>query len=101
MSATTTRKLAFAEPISIFVLIMAYIWELRYSHHGAWLGILALMLLSHRIRGEHAATLGFHGRNLRDCLGEFAPVLAFVALAMLACGILLQTTRHLRSDQAF
>jgi membrane protease YdiL (CAAX protease family) len=80
---------------------MAYIWELRYSHHGAWLGILALMLLSHRIRGEHAATLGFRRQYLRDCLGEFAPVLAFVALLMVACGILLQTTRHLRSDQAF
>ena len=101
MSAATTRKIALAEPMTIFALIMAYIWQLRYSHHGAWLGILALMLISHRIRGEHAATLGFHRRNLRDCLGEFAPVLAFLALVLVAAGMLLQTTRHLRSDQAF
>ena len=101
MSATTARKFALVEPISIFALIMAYIWELRYSHHGAWLAILALMLLSHRLRGEHPAALGFDRRNLRDCLREFAPALAFLALVLLACGILLQTTRPLRSDQAF
>jgi membrane protease YdiL (CAAX protease family) len=101
MSVTTARKIALAEPISIFVLIMAYIWELRYSHHRAWLVILALMVLSHRLRGERAVTLGFDRRNLRDCLRDFAPVLAFTALTMVACGMLLQTTRHLRSDQAF
>jgi membrane protease YdiL (CAAX protease family) len=59
------------------------------------------MLLSHRLRGERPAALGFHRRNLRDCLEEFAPVLAFLALLLLAIGILMQTTRHLRSDQAF
>jgi len=101
MSAITTRKIGLLEPISIFALIMAYIWQLRYSHHGFWLAILALMLLSHRIRGERPATLGFHGRNLRDCISEFAPALAFLALVLLASGILLQTTRPLRSDQAF
>jgi hypothetical protein len=99
MSNAAIRKFALAEPISIFVLIMAYIWELRHSHHGAWIAILGLMLLSHRVRGERAAMLGFHAVNLRDCLREFAPVLAFLALVMVACGMLLQTTRPIRFEQ--
>jgi hypothetical protein len=101
MSAATVRKITIAEPISIFVLIMAYIWELRYSHHGAWLGILALMLISHRLRGEHAVTLGFNSGNLWTCLRDFAPAIAFLALLMLALGILLQTTRPIRFEQGF
>jgi membrane protease YdiL (CAAX protease family) len=101
MSATTSRKIALAEPLAVFALIMAYIWELRYSHRGAWLGILGLMLLSHRLRGERAEALGFRRRNLRGCLEELAPPLVFLALVLVACGILLQTTRPMRSDQAF
>src|SRR5579862_155732 len=101
MSAATVRKIAIAEPVSIFVLIMAYIWGLRYSHHGAWLGILALLVLSHRLRGERPATLGFDWHSLRACLRDFAPALAFVALAMLAAGTLLGTTRPIRFEQGF
>lgn len=99
MSAATFRKITIAEPISVFVLIMAYIWQLRYSHHGAWLAILAMMVVSHRLRGEEPATLGFDGRNLRDCLRDFAPAIAFLALTMLAVGIVLQTTRPIRFEQ--
>jgi Type II CAAX prenyl endopeptidase Rce1-like len=99
MSAATFRKITIAEPISVFVLIMAYIWQLRYSHHGAWLAILAMMVVSHRLRGEEPATLGFDGRNLRDCLRDFAPAIALLALTMLAVGILLQTTRPIRFEQ--
>lgn len=99
MSADTVRKITIAEPISVFALIMAYIWQFRYSHHGAWLAILAMMVLSHRLRGEEPATLGFDGRNLRDCLRDFAPAIAFLALSMLAVGIVLQTTRPIRFEQ--
>src|SRR5215831_4217879 len=101
MSAGTARKITIAEPISVFVLIMAYIWDLRYSHHAAWLGILALIILSHRLRGERMAALGFDFQSLRACLREFAPVLGFLALVLFALGLLLQTTRHVRADQAF
>src|SRR5689334_4881584 len=99
MSTATVRKITLAEPLSVFALIMAYIWQLRFSYRGSWLLILALMLVSHRLRGEQAATLGFDGRNLRDCLRDFAPMIAFFALAMLAMGILLQTTRPIRFEQ--
>jgi membrane protease YdiL (CAAX protease family) len=85
--------MSILEPLSVFAMIMAYIWELRSSHHGAWLLILALMVLSHWARQEPAAALGFRSGNLRECLMEFAPALGLLALAMLGGGILLQTTR--------
>src|SRR5579872_6863222 len=81
-------------------MIMQYIWALRYRHPLMWLLILGLMLLSHRIHRERAGTLGFHGINLRVCWEVFAPVLAFLALLMLAAGILLQTTRPIGFDRA-
>ena len=99
MSPATVRKITIAEPISVFLLIMAYIWELRYSHHGFWLAILGLMLLSHRLRGERPGKLGFDAGNLRDCLEDFAPAIAFLALTLLGLGIVLQTTRQIRFEQ--
>jgi len=87
--------IAILEPLSVFVLIMAYIWDLRFSHHGVWLGILSLMIVSHLARRERAQSLGFRADNLRHCLSEFAPLLGLLALAMLAGGILLETTRSI------
>lgn len=99
MSRPTARSIALVEPLTVFVLIMAYIWQLRYSYHGFWLGILAGIVVSHLIRRERVEELGFHRRNLRECLTEFAPMLAFFALLMIAGGILLQTTRPLSFTQ--
>jgi hypothetical protein len=100
MSQVTVRRLAILEPVSIFVLIMAYIWSLRFACPWLWLAILGLMLVSHALRREDAARLGFRLSNLRACLWEFAPALAFFALLMLSAGFLLQTTRPIGFDQA-
>ena len=93
MSVSTARRIAIFEPFAVFAMIMAYIWDLRYSHQRVWLLILGLMTLSHILRRERAAALGFRWANLRECLAECAPILALIALAMLGGGILLQTTR--------
>lgn len=100
MSAAAVRKFAVLEPLSLFALIMAYIWMLRFSHQGIWLAILVLMLLSHAARRERPETLGFRARGLRACLLEFAPALTLLALVMVACGMLFQTTRPLHVDEA-
>jgi Type II CAAX prenyl endopeptidase Rce1-like len=93
------RKYAFLEPVSIFLLIMAYIWDLRYSHAGFWIIVLALMLLSHRLRREKAEALGFQSRNFRQCVDDFAPVLILLTLLMVGSGLLLQTTRPIGFDR--
>jgi hypothetical protein len=96
----TVRKYVVLEPFAVFVLIMAYIWELRFTHPAFWMGILGLMLLSHKARGEDAGMLGFRARNLAECLDTYSPVLVFVVLLMLAGGILLDTTRPIGFDEA-
>ena len=74
-------------------MIVAYIWNLRYSHGGAWLWILGLMLLSHLVRRENAYSLGFRTRHMGECWRDLAPALAVLTLFMLACGTLLHTMR--------
>jgi len=100
MPAVGVRKLAILEPIALFGLILAYIWRWRYHYPLAWAPILALPLLSHWWRGERAAALGFRLRGLADCVRRFAPALAFLALALVACGLLLGTLRPMPLDHA-
>jgi hypothetical protein len=95
------RKCAILEPVGMFAMIMAYIWALRFSHPAVWLGIFIVMLLSHCVRREDAETLGFRSRDLGACLRTFAPALALLTVAMLACGVLLGTTRPITLDRAF
>lgn len=101
MSRRTLRRITILEPVSVFVLIMAYIWVLRFAHHWAWVGILALMMISHGLRREDAGSLGFRWANLSQCLNEFAPALVFVVLLFFAAGMMFDTTRPVRFDQAF
>jgi len=89
------------EPLAAFAFIMAYIWDLRFTHHNLWLAILAGIVLSHLVRHESSQRLGFQRRHLRECLEEFGPALAFIALSAIAAGILLQTTRPIRFGDAF
>jgi len=100
MSEAARRSVAILEPVAVFALIMMYIWELRFSHHAVWMGILGLILLSHLTHRERAKMLGFRADGLRECWLEFAPLLAFVALLMMGAGILLQTTRPIAFHQA-
>jgi membrane protease YdiL (CAAX protease family) len=93
------HKYAILEPVGVFVLIMAYIWDLRYSHPWIWLAILGLLLASHWLHRERAESLGFRRRNLAECFEDFAPALAFTSLCFVGCGILLRTTRPIAFDQ--
>jgi hypothetical protein len=97
--AERVRKYAFLEPAAIFALIMAYIWEFRYTHPTVWLAILGVMVCSHAARREGAGRLGFRRSNLGQCCEEFAPAVTLLALGILAAGILLQTMRPMRPDQ--
>ena len=93
------RKFAIVEPLAVFAFIMAYIWDLRYRHPLSWLAIVALILLSHTLRGERAAKLGFRSENLGRCVRDYAPTLAFCGLALLGLGVVCQTTRPITLDQ--
>jgi hypothetical protein len=94
-------KLALLEPAAMFLFIMGYIWIWRASHPYLWIAILACLLLSHVLHRESARELGFGRASLSECAHRFAPLLTVLALAMLAGGLLLNTTRRMPADQAF
>jgi hypothetical protein len=96
----TPRWLAWAEPLAVFGLIMAYIWWLRYDHSDSWMLIFGFIIASHVWHNEKPATLGFRPLNFRQCLRDLFPVLLFTAMTLLSAGIILQTTREITFDQA-
>ena len=94
------RRILLFEPALMFLLIMLYIWRLRAVHQPWALAILCLVLVSHRLHGESAPELGFRAANFRACFRIFSPALLFLALLLLACGILLETMRGLDLERA-
>lgn len=87
--------LNLAEPATVFALIMLYIWRLRYTWPLAWIFILGFLILSHILRREPAASLGFRWSNFRECVERMAPALLLLALSLIAGGVLLQTMRNI------
>src|SRR5260221_2766292 len=99
--SSTSPAYAFAEALSVFAMIMLYIWRLRSTHPLSWTIILALMLGSHALRRETPAKLGFGLRNLEESLVRFAPVVLLLALMLLAAGCIAGTIRHSTPESGF
>jgi membrane protease YdiL (CAAX protease family) len=88
-----SQKLIAAEAAAGFALIMLYIWRLRFTAPRAWIFILGFFVLSHILRGERAASLGFRRGNFRECIETLSPALLLLALSLMAGGVLLETVR--------
>jgi hypothetical protein len=93
MRVNRQQLLAISEVAAGFLFIMLYIWRLRFTAPKAWIFILGFFVLSHILRGERIASLGFRAGNFRECVEYMAPALLLIALSMLALGLLLQTMR--------
>jgi len=94
------RKLALLEPLLLFGLIVAYIWELRFIHPMSWIAIPAMMILSHWLHHESPRALGFQLHNLAGTLRELGPLLILTVLLLLSGGLLLRTVRQIDSTDA-
>ncbi|HUE23289.1 MAG TPA: CPBP family glutamic-type intramembrane protease [Bryobacteraceae bacterium] len=92
------QKLIVAEAAASFALMMLYIWRLRFTAPRAWVFILGFFFLSHVVRGERAASLGFRAGNFRECLRTMAPALLLLVLSLLAAGVLLETIRPISPE---
>jgi hypothetical protein len=101
MSSSRPNPYALAEALSVFALIMLYIWRLRWSYPLSWTIILALMLASHALRRETPAKLGFGVRNFEGSLVRFTPVVLLLALILLAAGSIARTIRHITPESGF
>ncbi len=84
----------------MFAGIMAYIWKLRFIHPWSWIALVGIVAGSHIWRNQGAAALGFRTKHLGDCFRKFGPVLAALAAAMCATGVLLGTVRHIGVEHA-
>jgi hypothetical protein len=87
------QKLIAVEAAAAFALIMLYIWRLRFTAPRAWIFILGFFVVSHILRGERTAHLGFRRGNFRECAETLAPALLLLVLSLLAAGMLLETIR--------
>ncbi len=87
------QKLIVVEAGAGFALIMLYIWRLRFTAPRAWMFIVGFFVLSHILRRERAAGLGFRRGNFRECVETMAPALLLLALSLIAGGLLLETIR--------
>lgn len=89
----SSSKWDLLEALSVFAMIMAYIWLLRFSHPLSWILILLVIIVSHTVRRESPIQLGFGAKNLRSSATALAPVVLALALALLACGWMFGTIR--------
>jgi hypothetical protein len=96
-----SQKLIIVEAAAAFALIMLYIWRLRFTAPRAWVLILGFFVLSHILRGERAASLGFRMGDFRECLRTLAPALLLLTLSLMAAGVLLETIRPVSPEYGF
>ncbi|MCS7313845.1 MAG: CPBP family intramembrane glutamic endopeptidase [Bryobacterales bacterium] len=84
-------RAALIEALSVFGLILTYIWKIRLFHPWRWIWIAAIVVLSHTIRREGAAALGLGAGQLRTAFAALAPWVGLLAAILLAGGALLDT----------
>jgi hypothetical protein len=82
----TPDRAALIEALSVFGLILLYIWRVRLFHPWRWLWIAALVGVSHWVRGESPAVLGLGLREARAALRRVAPWVLLLAALLVAGG---------------
>src|SRR5262249_34968010 len=101
MSFSRPNPYALAEAVSVFAMIMLYIWLLRSRYPFSWTIILVLLFASHAFRGETPAKLGFRLANLKECVIRFTPFVLVLALTMLGLGLIAGTIRAVTPQSGY
>jgi len=79
-------RAALIEALSVFGLILLYIWRVRLFHPWRWLWIAAIVGLSHWVRQESPVALGLGLRQARAALRPVAPWVLLLAILLVAGG---------------
>jgi len=95
-----SRKASVFEALAVFAMIMAYIWQWRFTHPRFWVPAVLLIVLSHLARRERAPALGFQTKDFGNCVRKFGPALIGLALTMLSAGLWFGTIRSIGVGQA-
>jgi membrane protease YdiL (CAAX protease family) len=87
-------KIHALEAGTVFALLLSYIWYFQSRAHSSWTVLLAMVLISHAVRGESPADLGLRREGFTDAARRFAIPVVLVALLGTALGFALDTVRH-------
>jgi hypothetical protein len=85
-SVESRDRAALLEGVSVFGLILLYIWRVRLFHPWRWLWIAAIVGLSHWARREGPVALGLGFREARRALRPLAPWVLLLAGLLVAGG---------------
>jgi hypothetical protein len=86
---------AAAESGSVLALILLYIWWIRPHFPLFWILLLAFVLLSHAVRKETPASLGFHKADFKASAVAYGPYALLLALVLVGAGALFDTIREI------
>ena len=78
---------------TVFLLLLSYIWYFQARAHSSWMILLALVLLSHAVRGESPADLGLRREGFVESARRFAMPVVLVAIIGTALGFAFDTVR--------
>lgn len=96
MSASRSgRRLALLEVLSIFALILLYIWFIHSAWRWAWVAILALVIGSNAVHGERPRNIGLDTAQLLPAIRRLGPIVILIAFGWLAAGLALHSIRQL------
>ncbi len=101
MPNSRRNRTALIESISVLVLILLYIWWLRFEQPSAWAGLLALLLLSHALRRETPHQLGFRTGGFEAALAQWFPALLLLVMGLYVLGTAFRTIREVTLESAF
>jgi hypothetical protein len=87
------RLLATGEVLSVYTLIVLYIWWLHFLFRPLWVVLLAFIIATHVLRDETPRMLGFRLDTLGLCVRAYGPLVLLTALLLLWVGAALHTTR--------
>jgi membrane protease YdiL (CAAX protease family) len=78
---------------TVFFLLLSYIWYFQSRVHWSWMILLALVLLSHAVRGETPSDLGLRTKGFAECARRFTVPVLIVAMVGALAGFALDTVR--------
>lgn len=85
-NAHEADRAALIEALSVFGLVLAYIWKIRLFHPWRWVWIAAIVIASHVVRREGATALGLRLRELREAFRALALWVGLLGVALVAGG---------------
>src|SRR5713101_9668661 len=97
----SSSKYALVEALTVFAMILVYIWRVRFAHPFSWIVIFLLIVASHVFRNESPARLGFGAKNLGSSLAALTPFVGVLALALLSLGLVFRTIRHITPESGY